>query len=52
MSATILWILAVILAIVGIVQLVQGQIILGIVLLIAACLVGPGGYSVFHSRRA
>ena len=52
MSATILWILAVILAIVGIVVLLQGQIILGIVLLIAACLVGPGGYSVFHSRRA
>jgi hypothetical protein len=51
-SATILWIIAAILAIVGIVQLLQGQIILGIVLLIAACLVGPGGYSVFHSRRA
>jgi hypothetical protein len=51
-SATILWIIAAILAIVGIVQLLQGHIILGIVLLIAACLVGPGGYSVFHSRRA
>ena len=50
MSATILWIIAVIIAIVGIVQLVQGQILLGIVLLLVACLVGPGGYSVFARR--
>ncbi len=48
----ILWIAAVILAIVGIVQLLQGQIILGIVLLVAACLVGPGGYSIFNRSRA
>jgi hypothetical protein len=52
MSATVLWIIAAILVIVGIVQLIQGQIILGIVLLIAACLVGPGGYSIFRSRHA
>lgn len=51
MNATILWILAAILAIVGVVQLVQGQIILGVVLIIAAFLVGPGGYSIFNSRR-
>ena len=51
MSGTVLWIIAVILAIVGVVQLLQGQIILGIVLLVAASLVGPGGYSLF-SRRA
>lgn len=50
MSATILWIIAVILAIVGIIQLLQGQIILGIVLLVAAALVGPGGYSIFRTR--
>lgn len=50
MNATVLWVIAVILAIVGIVQLLQGQIILGIVLLIAAALVGPGGYSVFRGR--
>jgi TM2 domain-containing membrane protein YozV len=49
-NATVLWIIAVILAIVGIVQLLQGQIILGIVLLIAAALVGPGGYSLFRGR--
>jgi len=50
-NATILWVIAVIIAIVGVVQLVQGQIIFGVVLLVAACLVGPGGYSLF-SRRA
>lgn len=50
MAATLLWILAVILVVVGIVQLIQGQIILGIVLIIAGCLVGPGGYSVFRTR--
>jgi hypothetical protein len=50
MNATVLWIIAAILVVVGVVQLLQGQIILGIVLIIAACLVGPGGYSVFHRR--
>ncbi len=43
-------IIAVIIAIVGVVQLLQGQIIFGVLLLVAACLVGPGGYSVFRSR--
>ena len=51
MKATILWVIAAILVIVGIVQLFQGQIIFGIVLIVAACLVGPGGYSLF-SRSA
>lgn len=46
----LLWIIAVVIAIVGIVQLLQGQIIFGIVLLIVACLVGPGGYSIFKGR--
>jgi hypothetical protein len=50
MNATILSILALILVIVGVVQLLQGQIIFGIVLLVAAALVGPGGYSVMRSR--
>ena len=52
MSATVLWIIAAILVVVGIVQLLQGQILLGIVLLIIAALVGPGGYSIFNRRRA
>jgi len=48
----IAFIIAVILAIVGIVQLFQGQILWGILLLVAACLVGPGGYSLFRNRSA
>jgi len=43
-------ILAVILAVIGVVQLLQGQIILAIVLFIAAAIVGPGGYSIFRDR--
>lgn len=43
----LLWIAAVILAILGIVSLLSGSILWGILLLIAAALVGPGGYSVF-----
>jgi hypothetical protein len=46
----LLWIVAVVLAVVGIVQLLQGQILLGIALLVVACLVGPGGYSIFRGR--
>jgi drug/metabolite transporter (DMT)-like permease len=50
MNPTVLWIIAAILVVVGIVQLIQGQIIFGIVLIIAGCLVGPGGYSIFNKR--
>jgi hypothetical protein len=50
--SVVLWVIAVILAVVGIVQLLQGQIIFGIVLLVLACLIGPGGYSIFRSRAA
>lgn len=47
----LLWLLAVILAVVGVVQILQGQLILGLVLLLVACAVGPGGYSIFRDRR-
>lgn len=46
----LLWLLAVIIAVVGVVQLLQGQLLLGIVLLVVACAVGPGGYSIFNRR--
>jgi hypothetical protein len=49
-SATVLWIIAAILVIIGIVQLFAGNIILGIVLIVLGCLVGPGGYSIFRRR--
>jgi hypothetical protein len=43
----VLWILAVILVIAGIVELVRGAILLGIILIIVGLLVGPGGVSIF-----
>jgi hypothetical protein len=43
----LLWILAVILVIAGIVSLVRGAILMGILLIVAGLLVGPGGVSVF-----
>jgi hypothetical protein len=48
----LLWLIAAILVIVGIVQLFQGQIILGVLLIVAGCAVGPGGWSIFRSRNA
>jgi hypothetical protein len=50
MSATVLWIIAAILVIVGIVQLIQGQWIFGLVLIVLGLLVGPGGVSIFNRR--
>ena len=50
MNATVLWVIAAILVIVGIVQLFQGQVIFGIILIIVGCLVGPGGVSIFNRR--
>ncbi len=44
---TILWILAVILVISGIVTIVRRQLIFGIVLIVVGLLVGPGGVSIF-----
>jgi hypothetical protein len=44
---TLLWIIAVILVVAGIVSLVRGQILWGIVLIVVGLLVGPGGVSVF-----
>jgi hypothetical protein len=43
----ILWLIAVILVISGIVALVRGAIAYGAVLIIVGLLVGPGGVSVF-----
>ena len=43
----LLWLLAVILVIAGIVYLVRGAVLYGLVLVIVGFLVGPGGVSVF-----
>jgi hypothetical protein len=43
----ILFIIAVIIAIYGILRIVRGDLLIGIILLVVAALVGPGGYSIF-----
>ncbi|GAY11285.1 GPGG-motif small membrane protein [Pseudonocardia sp. N23] len=45
--ATLLWILAVVLVIAGIVAILRRQLLWGIVLIIVGLLVGPGGVSIF-----
>jgi hypothetical protein len=44
---TILWIIAAVLVIAGIVALVRGSVLVGIALIIIGLLVGPGGVSIF-----
>lgn len=46
MNGTVLFVIAAILVVVGIVQLLQGQLLLGIAVIAAGCLIGPGGYSI------
>lgn len=45
--ATLLWIIAAILVIAGIVAIVRKQLLWGIVLIVVGLLVGPGGVSIF-----
>jgi len=45
---TLLWIIAVVLVIAGIVTLIRGGLVAGIVLIIIGLLIGPGGVSIFH----
>jgi hypothetical protein len=44
----ILWILAAILVIAGIVALVRGSVVAGVVLIVLGLLVGPGGVGIFN----
>ena len=44
----ILWLIAVVLVIWGIVTLIRGGVLMGIVLIIVGLLVGPGGVSIFN----
>ncbi|PRY37760.1 hypothetical protein LY71_12331 [Geodermatophilus tzadiensis] len=45
--ATLLWILAVVLVVAGILAIVRRQLLWGIVLIIVGLAVGPGGVSIF-----
>lgn len=43
----ILWIIAVILVIYGIVTIIRGSLLWGILLIVLGLLIGPGGVSIF-----
>ena len=45
--AFLLWLIAVVLVVGGIVALVRGAVLYGLVLIIVGLLVGPGGVSIF-----
>ncbi|WP_236828292.1 MULTISPECIES: GPGG-motif small membrane protein [unclassified Blastococcus] len=45
--ATLLWILAVVLVVAGVVAIIRKEILWGIVLIVVGLLVGPGGVSIF-----
>ena len=51
MNATLLWIVAAVLVIAGIITALSGSLIFGIVLIVVGLLVGPGGHSIFNNRR-
>jgi len=46
--ATLLWLLAAVLVIAGIVSLIRGSVVAGIVLIVVGLLIGPGGVSIFR----
>jgi hypothetical protein len=43
----VLWLIAVVLVIAGIVTIIRGAVLYGIALIIVGLLVGPGGVSIF-----
>ncbi|MDP3967053.1 MAG: GPGG-motif small membrane protein [Nocardioides sp.] len=45
--ALLLWILAVVLVVAGVLAIIRSQVLWGIVLIIVGLLVGPGGVSIF-----
>jgi hypothetical protein len=45
--STLLWIIAVVLVIAGVLAILRRQLVWGIVLIIVGLLVGPGGVSIF-----
>ena len=45
---TVLWLIAVVLVIAGILAIIRGEPIWGVVLIVVGLLVGPGGVSVFN----
>jgi hypothetical protein len=50
MQPNVLWIIAVVIAVIGVIVIISGSWLWGIILLIVAALVGPGGVSIFKRR--
>ena len=46
-TATLLWIIAAVIVIAGIVAILRGSVLWGIVLIVVGLLIGPGGVSIF-----
>jgi hypothetical protein len=46
-----LWLLAVIIAVFGVLELLSGHLLWALLLFVAACAIGPGGWSI-TSRRS
>jgi hypothetical protein len=44
---TLLFLIALALAIVGVVRVAQGDIVVGAILLVLACAIGPGGFAIY-----
>jgi hypothetical protein len=49
--ATVLWVIAAVFVIAGILTLVRGGVLFGIVLIIIGLLIGPGGVSIFSCGK-
>ncbi|WP_158282914.1 GPGG-motif small membrane protein [Nocardioides silvaticus] len=47
MISFILWLIAVVLVVSGIVSLFRGEVLWGVLLIVVGLLVGPGGVSIF-----
>ena len=46
-AGTILWLIAAVLVIAGIVTIFRGSVVMGVVLIVLGLIVGPGGVSIF-----
>ncbi|MBZ5735471.1 GPGG-motif small membrane protein [Nocardioides sp. TRM66260-LWL] len=47
MLHTILWLIAVVLVVYGIVRAVRGDLLIGLLIVVVGLLIGPGGVSIF-----
>ena len=49
--ATLLWLAAVVLVVLGVITLITGNILSGLLLIVVGLLIGPGGVSIYGGRR-